>query len=180
MKKQKIALLLMSMLISGSAIAAEVNTQNNVPQDENSVFTKKATVSDDGSATKQLEHETKSLGHDAAELINKGQAKLNEELGDDQNAELNRQEALKHKEASDKEDAKADAEAVKNKAKISETWDSTKETTSELWNKTKETTKDGWDKTSESAKAGWEAAKDKYNDMDKKDQSPSPEEKPKE
>lgn len=157
--KNKILLLSLSLLFSTNYAFAndtgEVNKEK-VQSEEKNTF------------NEQLKHETKSLGHDTAAVINKGQAKLNESLGDNESAKLNEEEALKHKKESQKEDEKADLYAKENKSKMSDAWEDTKKSSHELWEQTKESTKNEWNKTKESAKSGWEAAKDKYNEEDSK------------
>ena len=148
--KNKITILILSLFFSTSyAFATEKNIKN---EDLN-----KEKIQQSNTFNEQLKHETKSLGHDTAAVINKGQAKLNESLGDEESARLNKEEALKHKEASQKEDKKADIYAEENKNKMSDAWKDTKKSSHELWEQTKE-----------SAKSGWEAAKDKYNEEDNK------------
>lgn len=162
--KNKITLLLLSLCFSTSYVFATEKNINNEDLNKEKVQQSE----DKNTFNEQLKHETKSLGHDTAAVINKGQAKLNESLGDEESAKLNQEEALKHKEASQKEDEKADIYADENKSKMSETWEDTKKSSHDLWEKTKESTKNEWNKTKDSAKSGWEAAKDKYNEEDNK------------
>lgn len=162
--KNKITILILSLFFSTSyAFATEQNIKNEDLNKE-----KVQQSEDKNTFNEQLKHETKSLGHDTAAVINKGQAKLNESLGDEESAKLNQEEALKHKEASQKEDEKADIYAEENKSKMSDAWEDTKKSSHDLWEQTKESTKNEWYKTKESAKSGWEAAKDKYNEEDNK------------
>ena len=173
--KSKITILILSLFLSTSyAFATEQNIKNEDLNKE-----KIQQSEDRNTFNEQLKHETKSLGHDTAAVINKGQAKLNESLGDEESAKLNQEEALKHKEASQKEDEKADIYAEENKSKMSDAWEDTKKSSHDLWEdtkksshdlweQTKESTKNEWYKTKESAKSGWEAAKDKYNEEDNK------------
>lgn len=162
--KNKITILMLSLFFSTSyAFATEQNINNEDLNKE-----KVQQSEDKNTFNEQLKHEAKSLGHDTAAVINKGQAKLNESLGDEESAKLNQKEALKHKEASQKEDKKADIYAEENKNKMSDAWEDTKKSSHELWEQTKESTKNEWNKTKESAKSGWEAAKDKYNEEDNK------------
>lgn len=158
--KNKIILLSLGLFLSTNYAfanaAEEVNKEKVQQTEEKNTF------------NEQLKHETKSLGHDTAEVINKGQAKLNESLGDEESAKLNKEEALKHKKESQIEDKKADIYAKENKSKMSDAWEDTKKSSHDLWEQTKESTKNEWHKTKESAKSGWEAAKDKYNEEDSK------------